>query len=159
MPGSSWITDSLPHKQTRASPAEKPHYLALCLCQSLPAVHDHRWGTEQISTCKLNNSSLLFYHSQSISLFKNVKAGELPTLLFACKFDWTFMQKEGLFSVNVLSLDMAFCVTLRLNSDILLILQHCIFSLPDVELLLLLYFFLPKCELTKCFTCNLMKCL
>ena len=76
MPGSSWITEFLTRTQTRASLQRilisVTSSLALCLHQSLPTVHDHRWGTEWISTCEVNNSPALFYQSQSISLFKNV---------------------------------------------------------------------------------------
>lgn len=86
MPGSSWITEFLAHKQTWATPQRNlisaTSLLALCLCQSLSRVHDHRWGTEWISTCKLNNTSPLFYQTQSISLFKHVTVGNRPTLLF-----------------------------------------------------------------------------
>lgn len=74
MPGSSWITEFLTRTQTRASLQRNlisaTSSRALCLRQPLPTVHDHRWGTEWISTCEVNNSPPLFYQTQSISLFK-----------------------------------------------------------------------------------------
>lgn len=70
--GSSWITALLVHRQTQASLQRNlisaTFIPTLCLCHSLPRVHNHRWGTERISTFKLSNSSPLVYQTSSLCL-------------------------------------------------------------------------------------------
>lgn len=91
MPGSSWITAFLTHKKTRAS-LQRDLISGTSILRSFVFVsHCPQFmttggvgGAEWISTRELSNSSPLFYQTRSISLFKTVKAGELPALLFAC---------------------------------------------------------------------------